>query len=336
MKRILSILLVLAMVFAMAGCGGGGEELDGSAIKVVMITDTGGLGDESFNDLTYAGVLQAAEEFGVTYTVLESATADDYAPNIAAAVEEGADLVICVGFLFEGSLTEASAQYPDQKFAIIDSTVDSANVAGLTFNEQEGSFLVGVAAALMSETGKVGYIGGMQFPTIEKFQYGYQAGVKAANPEAETFIAYTQSFDDSAAGKENALAQYNQGADVIYHAAGGCGIGLIQAAQEQGFWAIGVDQDQSSLAPESVLCSMIKRVDVAAYSAIKSIVDGTFTGEDINYGLAVDGVGISDKAENLPAEIMEIVEAWKAKIVAGDFEVPYDKDTFDAFEAPEL
>ncbi|NCB41800.1 MAG: BMP family ABC transporter substrate-binding protein [Clostridia bacterium] len=335
MKKIISILLVLAMVFAMAGCGGG-EELDGSAIKIVMITDTGGLGDESFNDLAYAGVLQAAEEFGITYSVLESATADDYAPNIAAAVEEGADLVICVGFLLGSVVAESAAQYPDQNFVIIDNVVEPVNVAGLTFSEQEGSFLVGLVAGIMTETGKVGYIGGMQFPTIEKFQYGYQAGVKAANPEAEVFVAYTQSFDDSAAGKENALAQYNQGADIIYHAAGGCGIGLIQAAQEQGFWAIGVDQDQSSLAPESVLCSMAKKVDVAVYGAIKSVVEGTFTGEDINYALDVAGVDISDNAGNVPADVMETVEAWKAKIIAGDFEVPYDKATFDAFEVPEM
>ena len=335
MKRIISILLVLAMVFVLVGCGGG-TTTDGSEVKIVMITDTGGLGDESFNDMAYAGLLQAADEFGVEYSVLESATADDYAPNIAAAVEEGADLIVCVGFLLGSVVAESAAQYPDQQFAIIDNVVEPENVAGLTFSEQEGSFLVGVAAGLTTETNKVGYIGGMQFPTIEKFQYGYQAGVKAANPEAEVFVAYTQSFDDSAAGKENALAQYNQGADVIYHAAGGCGIGLIQAAQEQGFWAIGVDQDQSSLAPESVLCSMLKRVDVAVYNAVKSVVEGTFTGEDMNYALDVDGVDISDKAGNVPAEVLEVVQAWKAKIVAGDFEVPYDAATFEAFEVPEM
>lgn len=336
MKKIISILLVLAMVFAMAGCGGG-DAVDGSAVKVVMITDTGGLGDESFNDLAYAGVLQAADEFGISYSVLESATADDYAPNIAAAVEEGADLVICVGFLLASVVAESASQYPDQQFVLIDNTVaDAPNVAGLTFSEQQGSFLVGLAAGLMTESGKVGFIGGMQFPLIEKFQYGYQAGVRAVNPEAEVFVAYTQSFDDSAAGKENALAQYNQGADIIYHAAGGCGIGLIQAAQEQGFWAIGVDQDQSSLAPESVLCSMAKKVDVAVYGAIKAVVEGAFTGDDINYALDVAGVDISDNAGNVPADVMETIEAWKAKIIAGEFEVPYDQATLDAFVVPEM
>ncbi|HHX92481.1 MAG TPA: BMP family ABC transporter substrate-binding protein [Clostridiales bacterium] len=335
MRRVISVLLVLAMVFALAGCGGG-QTLDGSAKKVVMITDTGGLGDESFNDLAYEGILRAAEDFGIQYSVLESATADDYAPNIAAAVEEGADLIVCVGFLFEGVLAEMAVQYPDQLFALVDAQVDAPNVAGLTFSEEEGSFLVGVAAGLMTETDKVGYIGGMQFPVIEKFQYGYQAGVKAANPDAQVFVAYTQSFDDSAAGKENALAQHNQGADVIYHAAGGCGIGLIQAADEQGFWAIGVDQDQSSLAPDHVLCSMIKRVDVAVYDAIKLVLEDSFTGNDIKYALSADGVGISDNAGNVPEDIMEQVEAWKAKIVAGDFAVPYDLDTFEAFEVPEM
>lgn len=335
MRKVISILLVLAMVFALAGCGGS-KGPDGSAKKVVMITDTGGLGDESFNDLAYEGILQAAKDFGIQYSVLESATADDYAPNIAAAVEEGADLIVCVGFLFEGVLAEMAPQYPDQLFALVDAQVDAPNVAGLTFSEEEGSFLVGVAAGLMTETDTVGYIGGMQFPVIEKFQYGYQAGVKAANPDAQVIIAYTQSFDDSAAGKENALAQHNQGADVIYHAAGGCGIGLIQAADEQGFWAIGVDQDQSALAPEHVLCSMIKRVNVAVYDAIKLVLEDKFTGNDIKYALGMDGVGISDNAGNVPAEVMEQVEAWRAKIVAGDFVVPFDLDTFNAFEVPEM
>lgn len=336
MKKSISILLVLAMVFALAGCGGGETDVEEPVKKVVMITDTGGLGDESFNDMAYAGILQAEEEFGIEYSVLESATADDYAPNIAAAVEEGADLVICVGFLLTSVVAESASQYPDQQFVVIDGTVDAPNVAGLTFSEEEGSFLVGLAAGLTTESDKVGFIGGMQFPLIEKFQYGYQAGVKAVNPDAEVFVAYTQSFDDSAAGKENALAQYNQGADVIYHAAGGCGIGLIQAAQEQDFWAIGVDQDQSALAPENVLCSMLKRVDVAVYEAIKLMVEDSFTGDNINYALNVSGVDISDKAGNVPAEVMEQVEAWKAKIVAGDFVVPFDAATFEAFEVPAM
>ena len=312
------------------------EEPVEEAIRVTMITDTGGLGDESFNDLAYAGLVKAEEEFGVEVTVLESQTADDYGPNLSASAEAGADLIVAVGFLMETAVAEAAAQFPEQYFSIIDGVVDAANVSSGSFREQEGSFLVGVAAGLMTESDTVGFVGGIQLPLIMKFQYGFEAGVKAVNPDAEILINYTGAFDNPQLGKETALAQNQAGADVIFHASGACGIGVIEAAGEQGFWAIGVDQDQSYLDPEHVLCSMIKRVDSATYLATKAVVEGTFDGSNLEFGLAEEGIAYGDNAGNVPAEVFEQVEAYRMSIINGEFEVPYDEATFNAFEMPAM
>lgn len=334
MKKVLSLLLVLALVFSMAACSS--KATPTSDVSVTMITDTGGLGDKSFNDSAWAGLEKAKTDFGVTTKVLESKSADDYTANLSAAAAETPSLIVSVGFLMADATAAAAKQFPDQKFAIIDSTVDAPNVTGLTFKEHEGSFLVGVVAGLTTKTNKVGFVGGMQFPLIEKFEYGFKAGVKSVNPTATVLVNYTGVFDNPALGKEAALAQFQQGADVIFHASGACGIGVIEAAGEQGFWAIGVDQDQSALNPKAVLCSMIKRVDNATFLATKSIVDGNFAGGNIEFGLAEDGVGISDLAGNIPADVMTKAEAYKASIVKGDFVVPSDKATFDAFVPPTM
>jgi basic membrane protein A and related proteins len=335
LKKVLALVLVLLLVFSLAACAAKTETpAPTSDVSVTMITDTGGLGDESFNDSAWAGLEKAKTDFGVTTNVLESQTADDYAANLSAAADGKPALIISVGFLMAEATGAAAAQFPDQKFAIIDSTVDAANVTGLTFKEHEGSFLVGVIAGLTTKTNKVGFVGGMQFALIEKFEYGFKAGVKSVNPDAEVLVNYTGVFDNPSLGKEAALAQNQQGADVVFHAAGGCGIGVIEAAGEQGFWAIGVDQDQSGLNPEAVLCSMIKRVDNATYLVTKSVVEGTFAGGNLEFGLKEDGVGYSDKAGNVPADIAAKADAYKASIVAGDFAVPFDKATFDAFVPP--
>ncbi len=190
---------------------------------------------------------------------------------------------------------------------------------------------------MATETNKVGFIGGMKFPLIEKFEYGFKAGVKAANPEAEVIANYADSFEDSAKGKEIAMGQNQKGADVIFHAAGGVGIGLIKAADEQGFWAIGVDQDQSHISQENkVLCSMIKRVDEGVFQVGKTVVDGTFEGGVKVFSIANDGVGYSDKAGNLTDEQIKAADKWKKAIAEGKFKVPQTADEFAAFEVPEI
>lgn len=312
------------------------EALPGEDFTLAMITDTGGLGDQSFNDSSWAGLQQAEAEYGADIKVLESNTADDYLPNLTSFAEEEVDIIFGVGFLFEESMMTASEIFPDQYFAIVDAVVDAPNVASLTFAEHEGSFLVGTIAGTATETDVVGFIGGLKFPLIEKFEYGFRAGVKAVNPDAEVLVNYADSFEDAAKGKEIALVQNQSGADIIFHAAGGVGVGLIQAAEEQGFWAIGVDQDQSRLAPDNVLCSMIKRVDVATFTVSEEVINGNFQAGVKVFDLHNDGVGYSDDAGNLTDDLKAVADQYKEMIKAGEFMVPQTADEFEAFEAPAL
>lgn len=371
LKKALSVLIVLVMVFALVGCGGqdapeeeGGEQpgeaLPGEGKIVTMITDTGGLGDKSFNDLAWKGLEDAQAEYGFELKILQSATEDDYALNIQSALDENPDLIVCVGFMMQEATRAAAQENPDVNFALVDGTGDLdddgvndiPNLLGLKFKENEGSFLVGVVAGMTTETDKIGYIGGMEFPSIIVFESGFLAGVKSVNPDAEVFVEYADSFGDMAKGKEIATAQHKQGADIIYHAAGGVGLGLFQAATENDFWAIGVDADQALTSPENaanILCSMLKRVDTATYEAAKRVMDGAFVGEILTFGLADDGIGVGNGGtienedgeevvvgENLTDDMKAAIEEWKAAIIEGKFAPPMDRDAVAAFEVPEI
>lgn len=332
MKKVFAIMLIVVLVGGMlAGCTKKVEKM-----TIGMISDTGGLGDQSFNDSAWAGLERAEKDFGVERKILESATADDYLPNLTSFSEENVNLIIGVGFLFTEAMAQAAEKFPEQKFAIVDAVVEMPNVASITFAEHEGSFLVGVIAGLKTETNKIGFIGGMKFPLIEKFEYGFRAGVKAVNPTAEVFVNYADSFDDAAKGKEIALVQHQAGADVIFHAAGGVGVGLIQAAEEQDFWAIGVDQDQSALSPSNVLCSMIKKVDEGVYTVTKNVVDGTFEGGVFTFDIANNGIGYSDNAGNLTDDLKAEADKYLKAISEGTFTVPQTEAEFNAFVAPAL
>lgn len=345
-KKVLALLLVGALVAgSLVGCSKPAAEAPATtepapaaAEKMVMgmITDTGGLGDESFNDLAWAGLERAEKELAVERKSLQSQTVEDYLPNLTTFAEEKVNLVIGVGFLFDKTMAQIADKFPEQKFAIVDSVVDKPNVASITFAEQEGSFVVGVIAGLTTKTNKIGFIGGIEMPLIQKFEYGFRAGVKAVNPKAEVFVQYAGNFDDSAKGKEIAFIQNQKGADVIYHAAGGVGVGLMQAAKEKNFWAIGVDKDQSKLAPKNVLCSMNKKVDEAVFAVTKSVVDGTFKGGVLAFNAANNGVGYSDNAGNLPAETKTEADKWLQAIKDAKFAVPSTKEEFEKFEVPTL
>lgn len=331
-KKMLSLTLVIVLVASMlAGCAGPKEKM-----VVGMITDTGGLGDQSFNDLAWAGLEKAEKDLKIERKVLESGSADDYQPNLTAFAEEKTNLTIGVGFLFNEAMAQAADKFPEQNFAIVDSVVEKANVASITFAEHEGSYLVGVIAGMATKTNKIGFIGGMEFPLIKKFEFGFKAGVKSVNPTAEVFVNYADSFTDAAKGKEIAISQHNKGADVIYHAAGGVGVGLIQAAEELGFWAIGVDQDQSQLAPKNVLCSMNKKVDNAVFEVVKTVVDGTFKGGVLTFNVANAGVGYSDNAGNLAPEMKDAADKYSKAIAEGKFVVPSTEEEFNSFVAPTL
>ncbi len=292
--------------------------------KVGMVTDVGGLGDQSFNDSAWRGLKMAEEEFGIDINVIESNSMTDYVPNLSSLAEQDYDMVWAVGFLMTDALTEVSKMYPDVTFGMIDAVVENPNVVSVTFAEHEGSFLAGVAAAMKSEKDVVGFVGGMEMPLIKKFEAGYRAGVKAVNPDTKVLIGYTGAFDDPGAGKELALTQFSQGADVVYHAAGACGIGVIKAAQEQGLYAIGVDSPQFHLAPEHVLTSMIKRIDVAVFKEISALYNGNFEAGHRPYGLNENGVGLyrPQAKKMLSEETLEAVDNYKQQIINGEIEVP--------------
>jgi len=302
---------------------------------VGVVYDITGRGDKSFNDAAGAGLDQAKADLGVTGSESTPTGDGDRAERVQGLVDEGNGLVIGVGFLFGDSITAAAASNPDTTFAIIDSVVDAPNVASLVFAEEQGSFLVGAAAALKSQTGTVGFIGGVENDLIKKFQAGYEAGVEAVDPDIEVLVNYISQppdftgFNDPAKGKELAAAQYEAGADVIYSAAGGSGLGAFEAAAEAGaagdVWAIGVDSDQYELVSAElqpyILTSMLKKVDVATYSTI----EGFCAGDDVSgiqvFDLSVDGVGYSTSGGNVD-DIVDQLDAFKEQIVSGEIEVP--------------
>lgn len=300
--------------------------------KVAMVTDIGGLGDKSFNDAAYDGLKMLQKEFGAEIKVVESSKMEDYVPNLKSLADQKYDVIWAIGFLMADALTEVAKAYPNQKFGIVDSEVQSPNVHSVVFKEQEGSFLVGVIAGIDSKSHKVGFVGGMEFPLIKKFEAGYLAGVKAADPKARTYSAYAGAFDNPNKGKELAAAQFTYGADIIFHAAGSTGLGVIAAAKDRGkgYWAIGVDKCQHAEGlvngRDQVLACMVKRVDVGVYKATAKAINGKFDGGGVTeMGLADEGVGVCANAKRTAsAKALSKAEEFKKLIIAGKVKVPVD------------
>ena len=332
-------LIVLISVFVSA-CGGGEEAASGgdSDFKAAIVTDTAGLGDQSFNDSANRGLEQAKSELGIAGQVYETSQPSDYEPSLSQAPAQGADITFAIGFLMTDALTNAAPQNAGTKYAIIDSVVEGENVASINFKEEEGSFLVGALAGLMTESDKIGFVGGLEVPLIKKFETGFRAGVETVNPGAQVLVNYAGDFNDPGKGKEIALSQYADGADVIYHASGGTGIGVFQAAQEkgEGFWVIGVDSDQYELAPDNVLSSMIKRVDTAVFETIKDAKEGNFKSGISVLGLKEDGVGLAPTtSNNTPQEVIDQVNALGDRIIAGEIVVPTTDEQLESFTPPQ-
>ncbi len=330
MKKTLLLLLIAMTAFSGTACNKNDQQPPAPLPKVVMVASEGGLGDKSFNDMAYEGVQRAAVDYAIEVKVEEPETPDDYVETVSSAASEGADLVIAVGHIEEDELESIAVENPDTLFAVVDSEAEAPdNVMSLSFKEEEGSFLVGVIAAMATETHTLGFVGGVEDQTIESFEYGYRAGIKAVNPEARVLAEYTGCFDDAAKGEAAALALMDQGVDVIFHASGECGIGVIEAAAEREVWAIGVDKDQSEIAPETVLCSMFKRIDNGVYLSIQSFMDGEFEGGVYEFGLDFEAVGYSDEAGNLTEEMRLTADGYAAAILAGDIYVPENREEFE-------
>ncbi|MGX8703048.1 MAG: BMP family lipoprotein [bacterium] len=324
MKKILSIALVLCMVLAFAVP----SAFAADTIKIGMVTDVGGVNDNSFNQGAWEGLQALAAEddtFEVAY--LESKTDADYQTNINTFLDEGYDLIITVGYMLADATREAAEDNPDQLFAIVDDTTnaDLENVACLTFAQEQCSYLVGLVAGSVTESKTVGYVQGMVSDTMNLFGIGYITGVLEACPDATVLQYNANNFGDIAGGNTAAKDMITKGADVIYHAAGGTGMGVLNACDEAGIWGIGVDGDQAaSLGLDSIICSAKKSVDVAAQDMSKAVKDGTFTGGVHVFDLTNNGVGIYTTGDHIPADVMDKVNAAIEGIIAGDIVVPTD------------
>jgi len=299
---------------------------EGKKLSVGMVFDSGGIGDKSFNDSANRGLERAKAELGVEVRTIDSKSEKDYTTNLSTLAEQGCDLVFAVGITQQNALNEVADNFPNTKFAIVDAVVEKSNVRSLLFSEEQGSYLAGYLAGLASKSGKLGFVGGKDIPLIKKFEVGYAAGAKAANPKIEMLPAkYTDSWDDTNLGKQIAQVLFSQGADIVYHASGRCGVGVIQAAKEAGKMAIGVDSDQDDLAPGFVLTSMVKKVDEAVFSTIKDLKEGKFEAGAKTFDLKSKGVGITElkfTKDKIPAGALEKISKVGEDIVSGKIVVP--------------
>src|SRR5579872_5860472 len=328
-------LLALACIVSVcvAGCSGktpstsAGSSASGGSLKIGMVTDVGGLGDKSFNDSAYNGLQRAKKDLNVGISVLQSRAVSDYEPNLSTLAQQGDSLIFAIGFLMHDSLNSVAPRFPNTHFAIIDSIVDQPNVTSVTFKEEESSFLAGVLAGLTTKRNSVGFLGGLQSPLIEKFRDGFEAGVKSVNPRAQVLVKYTGSFDDVAAGKEFTALLYDQGADIVYAAAGKCGFGAIDEAKARpnGYYVIGVDSDQDALAPGKVLTSALKHVDNAVFQLASDAAQGKIVSGHVVLGLKEGGVGLTEMRYTralLPPGALTTVERYRRAIVSGALVVP--------------
>ncbi|RKS04642.1 nucleoside-binding protein [Nocardiopsis sp. Huas11] len=334
--------IAAASVLALTACDNPAEESgsetegeESTDVRVGLAYDVGGRGDRSFNDSAYRGLERAADELGVetrdfepTDGEAESAKAD----RLGTMAEEGFDVVIAVGFAYAESVESVAADYPDVQFAIVDSEIeDIDNVTSLVFAEEQASFLAGAAAALSTEEDHVGFIGGVETPLIQKFEAGFVQGVEHVDSDISIEIDYLSQppdfsgFSDPAQGREAAQAQHDRGADVIYHAAGASGNGVLQAAEENDFLFVGVDSDQYENADDSqkpyVLTSAIKQVDVAVFEMIKAVVDGDPQSGIQRFDLADGGVDYTTSNEELISPVQEELDGLKQQIIDGEIEV---------------
>jgi basic membrane protein A and related proteins len=307
-------------------------------VRVGLVFDVGGRGDQSFNDAAYAGLERAMGEFGIpkeSVEYIEPGEGGDRESALRQLANGPYDVIFGIGFLFSDDVLAVAKDFPAKKFACVDMNVPEggllpANVVALKFKEEEGSYLVGALSALVSKTHKLGFVGGMQIPLIKKFEAGYVAGAHKIDPNTSVDVKYAgvdgSAFKNPTKGKELALAIYNGGADIIYHASGSTGLGVFEAAREKNKLAIGVDSDQQSAMPGHVLTSMIKRVDVAVFNTIRDTKDGTFPGGQTHvFGLKDGGVDYvyDDKNKALiPDDVRARVEALRAQIVSGAIVVP--------------
>ncbi|MEW4368776.1 BMP family lipoprotein [Paenibacillus kandeliae] len=342
MKKVysLSLIMVLALSVFLAACGNKSDSTNNASngtsgsggssdVKIGMVTDVGGVNDKSFNQSAWEALQKVQTGGKASVKYLQSKSDQDYIPNLNQFVKDGYALTWGIGFNLADAINTVAKQNPDSKLAIIDSVVDQPNVKSVTFAENEGSFLVGVIAGKMTKTNKIGFVGGEKSPLIQRFEAGFKAGIQAVNPDATLQVNYAGAFDKPDVGKSAAATLYNDGVDIIFHAAGATGTGVFNEASArvnagQQVWVIGVDKDQSlEFGDKVTLTSMIKRVDTAVEKVSQEVIDGTFKGGTETLGLKDDGVGVADtSSKNVPADVLKLVDEYKAKIISGEVKVP--------------
>jgi basic membrane protein A len=320
--------LALVIIYGSACNMGARSEADKSKVHVGIVFDIGGKDDRSFNASAWEGVKRAAKDFSIVLRDVEPGDPTSVEPAIRAFAERNYDLVIGVGFEQMPVVERVARDYPNVNFVIIDGVIELPNVTSLIFKEHQGSYLVGMIAAMKSQTGTIGFIGGMDIPLIHKFETGYEEGAKAANPKINVLANYVgvtpAAWNNPGQGKELAIAQMGKGADVIFTAAGNSGLGAFDAAEQNNRFVIGVDSNQNWVKPGFVLTSMIKRIDNAVYQIVKERVEGQFKNGIHVYGLENDGVGYAVDQHNeklLTPEMLSKVEEAKKKIISGEIQV---------------
>ncbi|WP_053219605.1 BMP family lipoprotein [Virgibacillus senegalensis] len=360
------LLLLIALLFTagivLSACGGSSEESGGessdsgesqeggesSDFKVAMVTDVGGVDDKSFNQSAWEGLKAFGDENGLEegegYDYAQSESDADFMPNLNGLVRADYDLIFGIGFKLTDALNTVAEQNPDKQFALVDAVAEADNIANITFKEHQGSFLVGVAAAMKTESDKVGFVGGENSELIKKFESGFRAGVAAVNPDIEVDVQYAESFGAPDKGKVIASNMYNSGVDVIYHSSGATGNGVFAQAKDikkndpsKNVWVIGVDRDQheeGAIGDDNVtLTSMVKRVDIAVQEVAGQAMNGDFPGGEIlEFGLEDDGVSVAKSNEEaMTEEMIGEIDNWKQKIIDGEVEVPSTEEDLETY-----
>jgi basic membrane protein A and related proteins len=340
-----ALLLLSACALGLAGCGGDGggaattAETQAETIQAGLVSDVGKFNDKSFNQSALEGLERSEQELSAEIRPIESRAAGDYVPNLSTLARQGFDVSIGVGFLLADGVNTVARRFPDSNFAIIDYSVMSppftdpskdvttpTNVQGLTFATNENSFLIGcMAAMVVKEQGgaqTISAVGGLKIPTVDIFIAGYKAGAEECVPGTKVIVGYSQDFVAQDKCKEIALNQLAQGSQVVFHVAGGCGLGALDAAKEKGKWGIGVDKDQADLGPH-ILTSAVKRVDTAVYDTVKALQDGTWKGgTDAVFNLENEGVAIGKTSDKVSQAILDKVEELKQQIIDGEISPP--------------
>jgi basic membrane protein A len=338
----LVLALVTALTFTLAGCGGksggdagqSGEQTQEKKFRVAYVI-SGNLGDKSFFDSGMAGMERVEKELGAEIKVIQSVNSADWEPNLEAAAQDGYDVVAVAASQMHDALTNVAPKYPDVKFVYIDDVVEGDNIASITFAQNEGSFLAGALAAMMTtrtelpginEEKIIGWVGGADIAVLRDFLTGYEQGAKYIDPEVKVLYSFAGSFNDPAKGKELTLAQYNQGADIVMNVASGTGVGILEAAKDAGKYAIGVDSDQDGIYPGHILTSMLKRVDNAVFNQVKLAKEGQWKAGHFEYGLQNGGVGLTDMkvmGDKIPQEVRQKLAEITEKIAKGEIKVEH-------------